>query len=283
MAMNILSIQSQVAWGHVGNMAASFPLQRLGAEVWQVPTVLFSNHPGHGGFRGQAVAPGLIGDLVAGMAERGALANCDAVLSGYMGDVATGEAILAAVAAVKAANPAALYCLDPVIGDAGRIYVRPGIPELLRDKALALADIATPNQFELEWLAGGPIATLAQAKAALAGVQARGPRCVLVTSLAVEDTPAESLDMLVAEAGRFWRLRTPRLARHFSGAGDTLAALFLFHRLASGDAGAALAAAGSSLHGLLCRTDEAGASELLTVAAQDEFVAPRFGFSAEAV
>ena len=280
--MNILSIQSQVAWGHVGNAAAVFPLQRLGAEVWPVPTVLFSNHPGHGGFRGQPVAPALIRDLVAGIEERGALSRCDAVLAGYLGSLETGAAVLEAVARAKAASPAAWFCLDPVIGDAGRVYVRPGIPEFLRDQALPLADLATPNQFELEWLTGRPVGTLAEAKAALGRLQALGPRCVLVTSLAVADTPDGSLDLLAAEDGACWRLRTPRLAQHFSGAGDTLAALFLFHRLATGSARLALEAAAASTHGLLRRTAEAGAAELLTVAAQQEFVAPSWRFSAEA-
>ena len=280
--MNILSIQSQVAWGHVGNTAAVFPLQRLGAEVWAVPTVLFSNHPGHGGFRGQVLAPGLIRELLAGMAERGALAGCDAVLSGYVGSLDVAEAVLEGVAQVKAANPMAWYCLDPVMGDAGRVYVRPGIPEFLRDRTLAMADIVTPNQFELELLSGRAVTTLAQAKAAMAELQALGPRCVLVTSVSLADTPAHCLDLLAAEAGACWRLRTPRLMRHFSGAGDTIAALFLFHRLATGSARAALEAAASATHGLLRRTAEAGAAELLTVAAQNEFVAPSWRFAAEA-
>jgi pyridoxine kinase len=280
--MNILSIQSQVAWGHVGNAAAVFPLQRLGAEVWPVPTVLFSNHPGHGGFRGQPVAPALIRDLVEGIAERGVLGGCDAVLGGYLGSLEIGAAVLAAVARVKAANPAAWFCLDPVIGDAGRVYVRPGVPEFLRDQALALADIATPNQFELEWLTGQAVGTLAEARAALRRLQAMGPRCVLVTSLAVADTPADCLDLLAAEGDTCWRLRTPRLPQHFSGAGDTIAALFLFHRLASGNVRLALEAAAASTHGLLRRTAEAGAAELLTVAAQQEFVDPSWRFTAEA-
>ncbi len=278
--MNILSIQSQVAWGHVGNSAAAFPLQRLGNTVWQVPTVLFSNHPGHGGFRGQAVAPGLIRELVQGIAERGALPGCDALLAGYLGDLATGEAVLDAARQVKAANPRALFCLDPVIGDAGRIYVRPGIPEFLRDRALPLADIATPNQFELEWLTGTPCPTLAAAKAAVAALQARGPGCVLVTSLSLVETPPARLDLLAAEAGQCWRLTLPRLAQHFSGAGDTIAALFLHHRLASGSARLALQAAASAVHGLLRCTAAAGSAELLTVAAQQEFITPSEDFSA---
>jgi len=278
--VNILSIQSWVAYGHVGNASAVFPLQRLGAEVWAVNTVQFSNHPGHGGFRGQVFPAGLIRDCVQGIEERGVLPDCDAVLSGYIGDAGTGAAVLDAVRRVKAANPRALYCCDPVIGDAGRVYVRDGIPELLRDQALPLADILTPNPFELEWLTGRAIATLDDAKAAVAALQAQGPRCVLVTSLRTTETPAGSIDLLAGEGGRFWRLRVPLIAQSFNGAGDAIAALFLFHRL-RGPAPAALTAAASSIHGLLRRTAAAGSKELLTVAAQDEFVAPSRVFAAE--
>jgi pyridoxine kinase len=280
--MNILSIQSWVAYGHVGNTSAVFPLQRLGAEVWAINTVQFSNHTGYGAWRGQVFQEGLIRDCVTGIAERGALARCDAVLSGYMGDAGIGEAILDAAARVKAANPAALWCCDPVIGDVGRgIFVRPGIPEFFRDRALPASDIATPNQFELEWLTGAPITTLAVAKAAIAGLQARGPRCVLLTSLRIEDTPADAIELLAAEGGRFWRLRTPLLPISVNGAGDAIAALFLFHRLRSGESAAALSAAASSVHGLLRRTVAAGSREILTVAAQEEFVAPSQVFPPE--
>ncbi|MBV9783324.1 MAG: pyridoxal kinase PdxY [Acidisphaera sp.] len=283
--MNILSIQSWVAYGHVGNASAMFPLQRLGAEVWAVNTVQFSNHTGYGAWTGQVFSGAEIGRLIDGIAARGALPRCDAVLSGYMGDFAIGEAILAAVARVRAANPAALYCCDPVIGDSGRgIYVRQGIPELMRDRAVPAADIATPNRFELERLTGRVCASLAKAKAAVATLQERmrpgGPRCVLVTSLATDETPPDAIDMLAAEAGNFYLLRTPRLPILVNGAGDAIAALFLFHRLAGGDAATALAAAGAAIHGVLRRTAEAGSRELLTVAAQDEFVTPSTRFPA---
>ncbi len=280
--MNILSIQSWVAYGHVGNASAVFPLQRLGAEVWAVHSVQFSNHPGHGGFRGAATPPALIRDLVQGIAERGMLGQCDAVLSGYLGDLGTGEAILDAVRQVKAANPRALWCCDPVIGDAGRVYVRPGIADFFRDRALPLADILTPNRFELEWLSGQEAGTLGAAKSAVAALQARGPRCVLLTSLRADDTPAEAIDLLAAEDGACWRLRTPLLPISAHGAGDAIAALFLFHHLRCGAARPALEAAASSVFGLLRRTAEAGAPELLTIAAQEEFVAPSRRFVAEA-
>jgi pyridoxine kinase len=284
--MNILSIQSWVAYGHVGNASATFPLQRLGAEVWAVNTVQFSNHTGYGAWRGQVFSEELVRDCVTGIEERGAMSRCDAVLSGYMGDAGIGEAILDAVGRARAANPRALYCCDPVIGDVGRgIFVRPAIPEFMRDRALPAADIATPNQFELEWLTGAEAATLEAAKSAVAALQGRmnpaGPRCVLLTSLRVSDTPDQAIEMLAGEGGSFWRVRTPLLPISVNGAGDAIAALFLFHRLRWGDARVALSAAASSVYGLLRRTAEAGSREILTVAAQEEFVTPSRVFVAE--
>jgi pyridoxine kinase len=278
----ILSIQSWVAYGHVGNASAVFPLQRLGAEVWAINTVQFSNHTGYGAWRGQVFDAGLIRDCVEGIADRGVLGRCDAVLSGYMGSAAIGEAILDAAARVKAANPRAIWCCDPVIGDDDSgIYVRDGIPEFFRDRALPAAEIATPNQFELEWLAGGAIATLDAAKRAVAALQARGPRRVLLTSLRIADTPADAVEMLVGEGGGFWRIRTPLLPVAVNGAGDAIAALFLFHTLAGQDAAGALAASASSIHGVLAATVAAGAREIQTVAAQQEFVSPSQVFRPE--
>ena len=280
--MNILSIQSWVAYGHVGNASAVFPLQRLGAEVWAVNTVQFSNHTGYGAWRGQVFGAELIGDLVQGIEERGALPRCDAVLSGYMGDATIGQAILDAAAKVRAANPAAIWCCDPVIGDVGRgVFVRPGIPEFMRDRAVPMAAIVTPNQFELEWLTGHRVVSLSDAKVAVAALQATGPRTVLVTSLQVEDTPEDSVDLLAGEEGRFWRVRTPKLPISVNGAGDAMAALFLFHRLRWDDSRLALSAATSSIHGLLRRTADEGSREILTVAAQEEFVTPSRVFMAQ--
>lgn len=280
--MNILSIQSHVAYGHVGNASAVFPMQRLGVEVWPIHTVQFSNHTGYGAWTGQVFDGETIGELMAGIAARGVLPRCDGVLSGYMGSAGIGQAILAAAAAVKAANPRALWCCDPVIGDVGRgVFVRPDIPEFMRERALPAADVVTPNQFELEFLTGRRLSSVGEAKAALAALHAMGPKVALVTSLILDDTPGDSIDMAASAGGAIVRLRTPRLDLSVNGAGDAIAALFFIHFLRTGSITEALAKAAASIYGLLKRTAEAGSREILTVAAQDEFVSPSHRFAVE--
>ena len=282
--MNILSIQSHVAYGHVGNASAVFPMQRLGVEVWAIHTVQFSNHTGYGAWKGRVFDGPAIEELVEGIAERGVLPRCDGVLSGYMGSADIGTAILSAVARVRAANPDALYCCDPVIGDIGRgVFVRPGIPEFMRDRAVPAADIITPNQFELDWLAGAETRTLADVKAAAASVHGLGPKVVLVTSVHTDETPGDAIDLMAGEGGRFWRVRTPKLSLSVNGAGDAIAALFFVHYARTRSAATALAEAAASVYGLLKRTEDAGSREVLTVAAQDEFVTPSRRFPVEEV
>jgi len=282
--MNILSIQSHVAYGHVGNSAAVFPLQRIGVEVWPVHTVQFSNHPGYGTWRGRAFSGGSIRLVVEGIEERGVLGECDGVLSGYLGSPDAGEAVVESVARVKSANPAARYCCDPVIGDADRgVFVRPRVPELIKERLLPIADVITPNQFELDYLSDRRSATLTELAAAIDALHASGPRIVLVTSVATDETPADAIDTVVSDGGDRCRLRTPRLPVVANGAGDAMAALFFAHHLSTGSIAEAMSLAASSLFGVLSRTAEAGASEMLLVEAQDEFVRPSNTFSVERI
>ena len=281
-AMNLLSIQSHVAYGHVGNAAAVFPLQRMGVEVWPLHTVQFSNHTGYGNWQGRVFDAGMIRELVAGIAQRGVLGTCDGVLSGYMGGADIGSAILDAVASVKRANPAAHYCCDPVIGDVGRgIFVREGIPEFMKSKAVPAADIVTPNQFELDYLSGRASKTLEQARDAVKAVHDLGPRAILVTSLHTEETPKDAIDLLASDASGCFRLRTPKLPLAVNGAGDAIAALFFAHYLRTGKIEEALARAASSIFGVLAKTAESGSREIQLIAAQDEIVAPSRVFEAE--
>ena len=282
--MNLLSIQSHVAYGHVGNAAAVFPLQRMGVEVWPIHTVQFSNHTGYGDWQGRVFDAGLIRELVAGIEQRGVLGECDGVLSGYMGGADIGAAILDAVAAVKRANPSARYCCDPVIGDVGRgIFVRDGIPEFMKSKAVPAADIVTPNQFELDYLSGRESKTLAAARDAVKAVHDLGPRAILVTSLHTEETPADAIDLLASDETGCFRLRTPKLPLAVNGAGDAIAALFFAHYLRSGKIDEALARAASAIFGVLAKTAETGSREIQLVAAQDEIVKPSRVFEAQAI
>jgi pyridoxine kinase len=282
--MNLLSIQSHVAYGHVGNSAAVFPLQRMGVEVWPVHTVQFSNHTGYGQWQGRVFDAGMIREVVSGIAKRDVLGECDGVLSGYMGAADIGEAILEAVATVRSANPSAKYCCDPVIGDVGRgIFVREGIPEFMKEKAVPAADVITPNQFELEYLAGHECKTLAGALEAVRVVHDGGPGVVMVTSLHVDDTPEETIDLLASDGENRFRLRTPRLELVVNGAGDAIAALFFAHYLREGRIDVALSKAASSIFGVLSKTAEAGAPELQLITAQEEIVAPSKVFEAEAI
>lgn len=280
--MNILSIQSHVAFGHVGNASAVFPMQRLGVEVWPIHTVQFSNHTGYGAWKGRVFDGGMIEEVMEGIAERGVLPSCDGVLSGYMGSADIGHAILHSVERVRGANPKALYACDPVMGDVGRgVFVRPGIPEFMREQAVPAADIVTPNQFELELLTDIEIRTIADAHRAVETLRDAGPKVVLVTSLATDETPDDAIDLMAADARGAFRVRTPKLDVSVNGAGDAIAALFFVHYLREESAAAALAKAAASIYGLLKRTKEAGSREILTVAAQDEFVTPTHQFVPE--
>jgi pyridoxine kinase len=271
--MSILSIQSHVAYGHVGNSAAVFALQRLGCEVWPVHTVQFSNHTGYGGWKGEVFPAAMIDTVVEGIAERGVLASCDGVLSGYMGSVEIGAAVLRAVGRVKAANPRAAYCCDPVIGNRRRgVFVHRGVPEFFRERATPVAQIITPNHFELDRLIGDDTVNLAQVVSAIGLLHARGPGAILVTSVEVNETPPDHIDVVASDGAAQFLVRTPKLAAAGNGAGDIIAALFLCHYLRGGDVAKALAWATSSVFGLLKRSGDAG--EIALVAAQDELVAP---------
>lgn len=279
--MQILSIQSHVAFGYVGNSAAVFPLQRLGHEVWPVLTVNFSNHTGYGEWRGPLIAPDDVAAVIAGIGERGALPGVDAVLSGYQGDPAVGAVILDAVAKVKAANPDAVYCCDPVMGDVGRgFFVRPGIPEFMRDEVVPAADIITPNHFELDFLAGRTTTTLAEVVEAVDVVRATGPRDVLVTSVIHDGLAGEELDLVAVSDEGAWAVTTPLLPITPNGGGDVTAAVYLAHLRSTGSPASALELTANTLFAILERTLESGRRELELVASQEAIAAPPARFQA---
>jgi pyridoxine kinase len=268
----VLSVQSWVACGKVGNTAALFPLQRLGCETWSLNTVAFSNHTGYGKWRGAAVPIAEIAELFEGIAELGVLPRCDAVLSGYLGEADAGTVLLDIVARVKQANPRALFACDPVMGDVGPgWYVPAGVPEFYRDRAVAAADIVTPNRFELEWLTGSPVGSLPEAAAAAVALRERGPGIVLVTSL----SPApDRISVIAAGDDGVWAVETPRLPIEATGCGDAVAALFLGWLLKGKALPDALALSIAAIYAVVEATMRSADGELALVAAQDELVMP---------
>ena len=286
--MNILSIQSHVSYGHVGNSAAVFPLQRLGHEVWPVYTVNFSNHTGYGQWGGSPIPASEVTSIIDAMEQRGALAHVDVILSGYQGGADIADAILDAVRRVKGLNPQATYTCDPVMGNAkSGCFVHPNIPVLLRERVVPAADLVTPNQFELGYLAGMEVKTLDETFKALDTVMAMGPRAVLVTSVQRPDAEPGTIEMLAADANGAWLVTTPHLPFKANGSGDVTAALFTAHYSQhfgeSGSARVALERTTASMFELLQLTHNSGQRELQLVQAQESYVHPSVHFTARQV
>ena len=284
--MNVISIQSHVAYGHVGNAVAVFALQRLGIEVWPIHSVQFSNHTGYPDWQGEVFSADHIARLIDGLEARGALARCDALLTGYIGDPALGEVILDAAKRIRVAKPGALWLCDPVMGDHGKgLFVRDGVPEFMRDRALPAADILTPNRFELEQLCGQRLNDLDGVLAAAKGLLARGPEAVVVTSLDLPGREEATIAMVAVSAEGSWLVACPRLPIDPppNGAGDALAALFLGFYLKSRLLPVALSTAAGAIFEVLQTSLESGEEELQIVAAQDGLMNPRTRFPVEKI
>ncbi|POX67220.1 pyridoxal kinase [Microbacterium sp. Ru50] len=282
--MKVLSIQSAVAYGHVGNSAAVFPLQRIGVEVMPVYTVNFSNHTGYGAWGGPMISPDDVRAVIAGVEDRGAFPQIDVILSGYQGGEGIADVILDTVARVKAANPDAVYACDPVMGNAkSGCFVAPAIPVLLRERVVPAADIITPNQFELGFLTETEPTDLDSTLASVDAARAMGPRTVLVTSVERPERPEGTIEMLAADDAGAWIVRTPHIPMKANGSGDVTAALFTAHYRSTGSAAEALARTTSSVFDLLTRTHESGERELQLVESQEAYAHPRMQFTVERV
>lgn len=273
--VQILSIQSAVTYGHVGNSAAVFPLQRLGIEVWPVNTVAFSNHTGYGSWKGPVLPAADVAAIVDGVRERDVFPRIDAVLSGYQGAEDVGTVVVDTVRQVRAANPGAIYCADPVMGDHWcGFYVRPGIPEFMRESMIPVADVTIPNQFELEFLAEHEAKRVDDVVAAAHLVRERGPETVLVTSVEGPDIAPDEMAMVAVSSAGAFIVRTPKLKlATVSGSGDATSALFLANVLQH-DVMTALRRTASAVFAMLEVTAKTGSTELELVAAQDRLADP---------
>ncbi|MGH6932221.1 MAG: pyridoxal kinase PdxY [Dongiaceae bacterium] len=279
--MIILSIQSRVAFGHVGNSAAVFPLQRLGHMVWPVDTTSLSNHLGYKTWTGQVRPPEEVREIIDGLGQLGVLSTCDAVLSGYLGDAGTAQVVRDTVSRVRTGNPDAIYCCDPVIGDEGTgLYVRPDIPKAIAQTLLPLADIALPNAFELRQFTGGGTDSLSAAidSARTLASRMRPGAIVVVTSLLRQDGAADQIETLAVGPESTWLAATPRYQAPPHGAGDCFTALFLGHWGRMRDLEFALGFSVSAIHGVIKASAEAGVNELMIIPMQHELDPTAFAF-----
>jgi pyridoxine kinase len=273
--MKVISIQSQVAFGHVGNSAAVFPIQTHGIDVIAVPTTLLSNRPGYPTLRGRVLDADLVADLLRGIEERGALNDATIILSGYLGSAAIAAEVADFVARAKVRNSKLRYVLDPVLGDRDRgLFVQADVPPLVRDRLCPLADVMTPNHFELEWLAGASASTTDQVIAQARALLARGPSTVIVTSAESAEAPCGEIDTLAVEASCAFRVRTPRLPISPNGTGDLFAALYTAARVLGKDTPDALAHAASAVFAVLERTAARGTTEMRIVESAGLLVHP---------
>lgn len=290
--MTILSIQSHVSFGHVGNAAGVFILRRMGFDVWPVHTVLFSNHPGYGSFRGRPVEPELVAEIISGIEERGVFPRCQAIVGGYVGSAATGEVLLDSVACVKRANPDSIFFCDPVMGDWDKgLYVNDDIVRFYKQRGAPSADILKPNAFELEVLTEQTVSDPQSAIVAAKSLIGRwGLRAVAVSSVPVplSSQGGSNIACAVVTADQAWLVETPKLPVEQKGAGDAFMALFVAYALRMKDdfpgaMSAAVSAIWSIMNNAVIGVGEAEHQELQLVAQQDEFTNPSDTFKATVI
>lgn len=282
---NILAIQSHVVYGHAGNSAAEFPMRRMGANVWPLNTVQFSNHTQYGHWTGTVMPATHLTDIVSGIAAIDRLKTCDAVLSGYLGSAEQGEQILEIVRMVKAANPDAWYFCDPVMGHPEKgCIVAPGVAEFHCKQAMPASDLIAPNLLELEMLSGQTVANVEQAVVAARALIAQGPRVVLVKHLARAGRRSDRFEMLLVTADQCWHISRPLVdfgVRQPVGVGDLTSGLLLVDLLHGKSLQDALEHVTAAVYEVMLKTHEMGEYELQLVAVQDAIAQPTQHFAAE--
>ena len=280
----ILSIQSSVAYGHVGNSTAVFVLQRMGHEVCQVDTLQFSNHVNYPQYTGDVFSYQHVASILQGLEQLDLHAALDAVLSGYLGNGDTGVLIEQTVQKIKSANPQSIYLCDPVIGDEGvGVYVADNVPPFYHPQVLALADIITPNQFEFTYLLQqncdieAKIETYQDVISLAKRLKPEG--IVIVTSIDCAQTQSGMLDIIAINDDNAWIGSVPKIDHIFYGAGDAFSSLFLAYYLCQANVALALEDTIASMYSVIEHTHQMQAKELQLIAAQDFMVQPKKRFS----
>jgi pyridoxine kinase len=259
--MAILSIQSHVAYGYVGNKAAVYPLQSMGYDVWPVNTVQFSNHTGYGQWQGEIFSKEHIHQVILGLEALNLIPSCQAILSGYMGSEEICHEVAATVKRFKTHNPALLYLCDPVIGNQ-HCFVKPEVLEFFKQHLVA--DIITPNQYEAETLSGIPIKTIADLKAVAQFFHHKGVRVVIITGVKLEDFGPDKLHIYGGEGNQHYLLAAKEYTFPVppSGTGDLFSAVFLGSYLTYRSLEHALRRSVDLMNRVLAKTAASGSREL---------------------
>lgn len=249
----ILSIQSHVVSGYVGNKSATFPLQLLGFEVDAINSVQLSNHTGYKVFKGQVLNDKDLEDLADGLAQNG-LHNYTHLLTGYIGSASFLKRVILLVTTLKAKNPDLTYVCDPVMGDNGKMYVPEALKEIYKQEVVPLADVVTPNQFELELLTNEKVTNMNELQNAIKKLHQNGPKTVAVSSIELND----KLTAVVSNAkdNTLMKVDIPRISATFTGSGDLFTALFLAHEYLQSDMKATMEKTINSLYSVLLNTYE---------------------------
>ena len=280
---NILSIQSHVVVGYAGNKSATFPMQLMGVDVWALNTVQFSNHTQYGKWTGMVMPKEQIGEIVRGIDEIGELHKCDAVVSGYIGSAEQVDEIIKAFHTIKAKNPNAVYLCDPVMGhpDKGCI-VADGVREGLIEKAMAHADIITPNLVELRELTGLTVENFTQAIEAVKVILTKGPKKVLVKHLSKVGQDPSQFEMLMATQASIWHISRPlhKFNKESVGVGDLTAGVFIANLLNGKSDVEAFEHTANAVNEVMATTHRLGSYELQLIAARERIVNPTSQYKA---
>lgn len=263
MKPSVISIQSQVVHGHVGNSSAAFPMQVNGVEVAAVPTALLSNNPHYPTMRGRVLEAGLVADLLLGVEERGLIEASRYIVSGYLGSAENGAVVADFVRRARQRNPAIEYICDPVMGD---VHIGPFVPNAVIDIMLSelapMADIMTPNLFEMGLLSGGQAKDFHALQDAFAGMRRRDGARVIVTSCLFADTAPDWIENVVLDAHGATRVLTPRLPIVPAGTGDLFTGLLTASLSAGNDLAKATRNAAQAVAAVLRRTMASGTQEM---------------------
>lgn len=261
--MQVISIQSQVAYGHVGNSAAAFPMQLGGLQVVQVPTTLLSNHPHYATMRGRMLESALVSDLLRGVEERGLVDTAAIILTGYMGSVETARIVANFIRRAKERNPSLFYVCDPVMGDDDLgVFVADGLPEIMRSDLVPLADLITPNQFEFEMLAGMSARDEASLLSAAELIVSGSGKQIVVTGCHLTNTPDNHVEVVTPQGGHLYRVAAPRLPIRPCGTGDLFTGLLVVELAKKTSLSTAMQIAAGRIRHVLERTMKTGSEEM---------------------